>query len=148
MKHTIVSVEDPRHPLRFIVVRVTPRQVAEVRGDPAEIPRVTAIIRLEGDILSIQSGEDYDSPAGIPELERAVESVLQRDAAGVITRAQQDFGVDIFGFGEKAKRHFPTWQAWADYGWQDRFPDAEISVIIDFKVRRIGLLHDMVPIRR
>lgn len=145
-KRTILSLSDPRHPDKYVIVMVKPRQKPSITVLPADTPKVRAEILLEGDIISIQSGENYETPEGIKFIERAIERELQREVKKTIALSQ-DKGVDIFGFGLHAKRYFKTWQEWEDYNWDSKYPMAQISATVSYKIRRIGLVHETVPIK-
>ncbi|MBE0466347.1 MAG: Ger(x)C family spore germination protein [Candidatus Desulforudis sp.] len=136
-RRTTKTLEDPLHPGQFIVVEVVPR----------EPPRVDVRIMLEGDITSIQSGEHYERPEKVRLVERAVEESFRSDARVALDKAQNEFGADVFTIGFHAKRLFPTWPAWEAFEWDEKFPDAEISIDFDFRVRRIGLMRETVPFR-
>jgi spore germination protein KC len=144
---SIETVPDPLHPDEFIVLRVLPRRPPQVdiRIGEDGMPRVVVRVLLEGDIISIQSGEHYERPEKLRSVERAVEESIRRGARATLAKAQDEFGTDFFYLGYRAKRLFPTWQAWEEFGWDEKFPDAEISIDIDFMVRRTGLMLETVP---
>ncbi|WP_083756666.1 Ger(x)C family spore germination protein [Candidatus Desulforudis audaxviator] len=148
-REMIKTVRDPLHPGRFIVVRVFPREppAVQVRIGDDGTPRVSVRVPLEGDILAIQSGEHYERPERTRQVEQAVKESLMTDARATLDKAQNEFGADFFALGYHAKRLFPTWQAWEAFAWDEKFPDAEISIDFDFRVRRIGLLRETVPWR-
>jgi spore germination protein KC len=148
-RQTTKTVEDPLHPGYFIVVEVVLREPprVDVRIDDDGTPRAAVRIMLEGDIHSIQSGEHYERPERVPIVERAVEESFRSDARAALDKAQHEFGADVFGIGYHAKRLFPTWPAWEEFAWDEKFPDAEISIDFDFRVRRIGLMRETVPLR-
>lgn len=145
-REMIKTVPDPRHPGRFLTVRVYPREppAVDVRIGADGMPRVAVLIPLEGSILGIQSGEHYERPERVHQVERAVEKSLMTDARAALDKAQHEFGADFFALGYHAKQRFPTWQAWEEFAWDEKFPDAEISFDFDFKVRRIGILRETV----
>lgn len=148
-RRTTKTVEDPLHPGQFIVVDVVPREPlrVDVRIDDGGIPRAVVRIMLEGDVFSIQSGEHYERPEKVRLVERAVEESFRSDARAALDKAQNEFGADVFAIGFHAKRLFPTWPAWEAFEWDEKFPDAEISIDFDFQVRRIGLMRETVPFR-
>lgn len=148
-RSSLRSVDDPLNPDKLIVLQVVPREPPQVdiRIGEDGLPRVAVMIPLEGDIQSIESGENYERPERLALVEQAVEEAFQRDARAALDKAQSEFGVDIFSLGFRAKRLFPTWQAWDDFNWDEKFPEAEISIEIDFKVRRVGLIRETVPLR-
>lgn len=146
-RRTILSLPDPRHPDKYVIVEVKLRRQphVEVRINKEGLPVIKVEAHLEGDIISIQSMEDYERPEKIPIIEGAVRERLLEDMNRAVAKSLE-WGVDFMGFGLHAKKLFRTWQEWENYRWNEKFARASISVNLDFKVRRIGLLHESIPI--
>lgn len=147
LKRTIVDVPDPRHPDLYIIVDVVPREKPRVdisidRGKP----QIAVDIKLEGGIISLQSGENYERPDRLYIVEDAVERALLEDVLNTIATSKR-LDADFLGFGLHAQKLFKTWPQWAEYNWGEKYRDAEIAVNVDYKVRRIGLVHEMEPLR-
>lgn len=102
-------------------------------------PIIDAKVHLEGDITAIQSFWDWTDPSSIPILEQAVGAELTKHAQALVDRAKKEFHGDPFNFGDHARGQFRTWKDWSDYHWNEHFPQAEVTVSVDFKVRRVGL---------
>ncbi|MBO8128769.1 MAG: Ger(x)C family spore germination protein [Peptococcaceae bacterium] len=147
-RQTVVDVADPRSPQDFVIVEIHPRQPPQIdvslRDDGTA--EISAGVSLEGDVISIQSGVEYDNPENIHLAESLIERDLKRKMEKTVTKSQE-MEVDIFGFGDHVKKKFATWPAWMEYNWPERFPDAVIRVRVDFKIRRIGLVHESFPVR-
>ncbi|MHB1042096.1 MAG: Ger(x)C family spore germination protein [Eubacteriales bacterium] len=144
----IVDIPDPRHPGMYVITEVKLRRHPEINvmiGDDG-LPEISADVHLEGDIISIQSGEKYESPEQIPFFEQEVNLKLQNDLEQAVAKSLE-WGVDFPCFGRHAKKLFRTWQEWEDYNWNEKYSRARVSVAVDYKVRRIGLLHETVPVR-
>lgn len=146
-KRTIVDLPDPEHPDQYIILEVEPRQGPEVGVQILDgYPRITASLKLEGDIISIQSGENYTRPERLPDLERAVEEALLENVNNTVAKSQE-LGADFLGFGLHAKKLFRTWPEWEAYNWEEKYPLAEVTVNVDYRIRRSGLLHEMEPLQ-
>lgn len=146
-RRTIISVLDPKHPGHYIIVEIRPRQKAVIDIQLVDgYPRVSARLLLEGDVISIQGGEPYDTLELLPEMEAIIEKDLQATVNKTIAKSQ-DLRSDIFGFGLHAKKKFTTWPEWEAYRWDDKYPLADISVKVDYKMRRVGLIRDMQPLQ-
>lgn len=147
LKRTIMDVPDPKRPGLYIVVDVKPRQKPRVKVQIEDgYPVITAELKLEGDIISIQSGEQYTTPGRLHIVEQAVERKLLQDVNSTVAKSQA-LETDFLGFGLHAKKLFRTWPEWEAYGWDERYPAARITVHVDYKVRRTGLVHQMVPLQ-
>ena len=95
---------------------------------------------------STQSGENYGRPDMVHILEEAVEKSLLEDINGTVAKSRE-LGADFLGLGLHAKKLFRTWPEWVAYNWDEKYPGADITVSVDFKVRRAGLIHEAVPLR-
>lgn len=147
-KRTIMDVPDPRHPGKFIIVEVNPRLGPEIKIsiDEKGFPVIRVHLKLEGEVISIQSGANYEDLKNIDILQAAVEKKIMGDVSEVINKSKE-LEADFFGFGLRARKLFTTWSQWEAYRWDEKYPRAEIEVSVDYRVRRTGQLHEMAPIR-
>jgi len=125
----------------------------------AKRPKYTTIMDAEGnatikvdiynepEIISILSGYNYEDPVNKVLLEETLSEQSQEGFHKLISRTQEEFESDIFGFGEQIKRKFWTVQSWEDYRWLERYPDARINVVVHNKIRRTGLQLETKPSR-
>lgn len=143
----ILTIPEPDLKDRIIVVKVTRGRSPERKVDiSSDKPKITVKVILEGEILSIQSGINYEQGQKAEELEQYIEDLVKRGASEVIKKTQVDFKSDIFGFGEGSRRSFWTWQEWINYGWLERYAEAEVTVDISLEIRRTGLMRRTAPI--
>lgn len=133
------SIRDPLAPDQFLSLdleRSRPTVILVERL--GERPRIRARVRLEGEVMAIQSKIDYTDPARQPELERALQSELTRMMRDTIAKTQR-WDSDVAGFGRAVVRHFPTIDAWEEYDWPGRYSDAEVIPEVEVTLRRFGL---------
>lgn len=144
---TIVDVPDPNHPDKYIIVEVIPREKPRVdisiTGGRVQI---AADIKLEGGILSLQSGAHYDRPDRLHIVEEAVQRLVLEDVNKAIAKSKQ-LDADFLGFGLHAQKLFSTWPQWIAFNWEEKYRDADIVVNVDYRLRRTGLIHEMEPLR-
>lgn len=147
LAYTILDVPDPRHPGYFIIADVKQREKPRIKVRiESGYPHITLDFRLEGDILGIQSSENYTVPDRVHIVEEAVREMLLETVRGTVAKSQ-DLEADFLGLGLHAKKLFSTWSQWEDYQWDEKYPGAVVEVHVDYKVRRTGLIHEMVPLR-
>ncbi|TYO94706.1 Ger(x)C family spore germination protein [Desulfallas thermosapovorans] len=147
LKRTILDVPDPNHPDNYIIVDVVPREKPRVDITIAgNRPQISIDIKLEGGIISLQSGEDYEIPERLHIVEEAVQRAFTEDINNTIARSKQ-LNADFLGFGLHAQKLFPTWPQWIAFNWEDKYQEAEIVVNVDYRLRRTGLVHEMQPLR-
>lgn len=68
-------------------------------------PHIQIRIRGEGQLNSLDSDLPIQHVKGYQRLEQALSAFLEEQVLHTIGRVQQQYGVDIFGFGEKLYRH-------------------------------------------
>lgn len=143
LRRTIMNLKDPLHPGEFVIFDLRPQKSPEIKAvlDNGAV-FVNARVFLEGTIIAVQSGENYEDPKMMPLIEQALEDRLAGETAELIRKAQAEFKADIFGFGNQVRKQFLTWPEWEQFNWPERFPEAGVEVSYRFKIRRTGLLHE------
>lgn len=136
-----ITIPDPKGEGNFVILdikqsRMTKKKVEMVDGKPS----VYAKVILEADILSIQSGFNYEKVENIGILETTVENFLKNGILKYLEKSSKVFGTDNCGFGGAMKGKFLTWHEWEDFDWLSRFKEASFDVEVDLKIRRPGLI--------
>jgi len=139
---SLFAFPDPGRPDRFVILRVKKERKPEikVRLDAEGMPEVRVRVALDAEIISIQSGINYERPEKLSILEEALNRQMERLAGELVRKAQEEFRADIFGFGFKARRLAATYPQWESMNWPELYPEARVSITFDTKIRRIGLL--------
>ncbi len=102
-----------------------------------ETPKIKITVYLEADI-SAGTGKDV--------IESELNAFSRAAAAEIEKQAQQFFGetkavgTDVVGFGSYAKRNFKSIKEFQEYGWKERYKNAEMEIKVQFSVRRTGLI--------
>lgn len=145
--YSYITVPDPLDESSFVLFSVKKRRNPAIKVNLVdEKPKIDIKIDLEADILSIQSGINYEDPDNLKILEKSVESFLEDGMLRFLKKTSEEYGTDICSFGERIRTKFITWNDWAKFKWLDRYKDSKFSLNIDFKVRRTGLIIYSVPI--
>jgi len=135
------TIKDPENPDCIVALDVRParkpRIKVNVKGDR---PVVDVEMRLEGEILVVQSGVRYELKEQKAVLEAAFEQYIKENSDNLVEKCQNDFRSDIFGFGRSAITHFLTEKEWDNYNWPEKFPTAQVNTKVDFIIRRTGML--------
>ncbi|KJF25472.1 hypothetical protein TZ02_18625 [Clostridium aceticum] len=76
----------------------------------------------------------------ISEVESRVEEKLKREIKDTITYVQSEYGADIFHFNVAMQRYEPKVWDEIQEDWRDIFPQVEVEVVVDAKIRLIGLM--------
>lgn len=140
------TMQDPQKPELIIPLDVKGPTEPEVRVtfDKAK-PIIYLKVHLNADLLAVQSRINYEKP----ELKELLESAFQQIVKGGIEkviRKCQGLNVDVFMFGDNAKKNFLTISDLENYNWNSHFKDAEVKVEVEFSIRRTGTQIDSYPI--
>lgn len=116
--------------------RLTEKKV-EMIGDK---PKLIVKVHLEGDILSVQSGINYESGENVKLLQSATEAYIKDGIIKYLDKSTKVFKTDTNGFGNKVKGKFLTWQEWQEFDWLSKYKEATYDVEVDVAIRRPGLI--------
>ncbi|MCR2806779.1 Ger(x)C family spore germination protein [Paenibacillus soyae] len=82
---------------------------------------------------------DLTNPDHITLLENTLNKQVEEHALRTITKVQQKYGTDVFGFSDVIRRkNLPLWKSIRE-DWEAVFREADISVNTKLTVRRIGI---------
>jgi len=139
------SITDPEKPDLAIPLDITEFEKPVVKVDlNGENPKIHVKLKFEGDIVSIQSGIDYETPEKLPIVEDAFEKQLIKGIKDTFDKCKE-MKADVFDFGTTAASQFWTIPEWEEYNWLEKFSESELEVEVDFTVRRTGKLIKSEP---
>lgn len=145
-KRGFFTIKDPKMPQYVVPLDVRTSRKTEIHVDIKNgKPYINAEIKLEGDILSIQSMINYEDISLKPLLEKAFEQQVKSEMDALIDKCKKEKS-DVFRFGTVACRKFLTIQDWEQYNWNKQFENAEVTVNVTFTIRRTGTLMKSSPI--
>ena len=144
--HSYLTIPDPREKGKFVLLNLRqnrkPKTKVEVKG---EKPLIDLKIRLEADLLSIQSGINYENVNNMRILETATEEFLKEGIERMLKRTAKEFESDINGFGEIVKSKFLTWDEWVEFNWLEKYKKSSFNVGVDVEIRRSGHIIKTIP---
>lgn len=142
----IFTIQDPLKPNLIIPINLRliekPRIEIYLNGDKINI---NITVRTEGDIYAIQSNINYENPQMIGIIENATQQQLIQGLCDIIAKCQS-MNSDVFGFGKYALNKFATIEELESYNWNDRFNQADISISVEFKIRKTGGIINSYPL--
>jgi spore germination protein KC len=137
-KRGFFTMQDPKKPEVIIPLDVKSAAKPEIKVTFADIkPVIHVKVGLDADILAVQSGINYEKPELKSLLEETFTQSIVEGINKVIEKCQ-GLNTDVFLFGDHASRSFLTIDELEDYNWNSRFKDAEITVEVEFAIRRTG----------
>jgi len=103
-------------------------------------------IKTETDIIEHGSEVDFVNEEGYLVLKEDVQKQLKSDIESVIRMVQQDFDVDIFGFGKTIKQDMPD--LWKKIGpdWENIFRNLEVNINVKIEMKNSGRLGRAIKI--
>jgi len=108
----------------------------------------TIYLNGTGSLEENNSSLDVRKPSNLKKLEIEFEKSIQKQALATIEKVQEEFGLDIFGFGEVIHRDQPKrWNEIKD-NWDDIFSELKFTVEADIKIKEIGLDGPSILFRR
>ncbi len=139
-KYAYWTIEDPQAQDHHVLLNISQSRkpqhhVEMVSGQPV----IDTKVILEADILSIQSGINYEKPENLNVLEQEAESHITRNIISFLNHTRE-LNVDTCGFGSELRPSFLTWKEWQDLNWKSKYKDATFNVDVDLKIRRPGLI--------
>ncbi|MBE3101619.1 MAG: Ger(x)C family spore germination protein, partial [Firmicutes bacterium] len=145
-KRGFFTIKDPKMPQYVVPLDVRTSRKTKIQVDIKNgKPYINAEIKLEGDILAIQSMINYEDISLKPLLEKAFEQQVKSEMDALIDKCKKEKS-DVFRFGTVACRKFLTIQDWEQYNWNKQFENAEVTVNVTFNIRRTGTLMKSSPV--
>ncbi|MGG6309446.1 Ger(x)C family spore germination protein [Paenibacillus macerans] len=121
------------------------RGKTNVKGKVAQgQPRIAIQAEIEGNIGAVGCKKlDLTDTATIAELEKRVEAKMIEFMEMTIEKAQTEYKIDIFGFGEAVRRASPkAWKTMKTNWDEEYFTHLPVDIRADFIIRRIGTISD------
>ncbi|MGB9886999.1 MAG: Ger(x)C family spore germination protein [Moorellales bacterium] len=135
----LVVVPAPGQPQEKVSAQIMPGRVTIIPKLEGEQLQFTARIRVQAFMLEQQTLADLARPPEAKALEEAVAREIRRRAEAALTKAQKQYGVDIFGFGRFFHcRYRRQWRQVADR-WDEVFRSARVRVEVKVQLRELGL---------
>lgn len=103
--------------------------------------RLKILITLtgKGAIRENNTQLDLTNPNNVALVQNAVNKQVEKNVLRTITKVQQNYGTDVFGFSEAIRtKKLPLWKSIRN-NWETEFREADVSVHSTLKVRRIGV---------
>ncbi len=98
-------------------------------------------IDLEGDIIQHYFNPENDmlDPVFLQQLQSKINQKVHDKVAYTIKELQEKHRTDVVGFNDYVRKHHSKLWKKVEGDWADIFPTIEVEVVVDAKVRRVGL---------
>lgn len=102
-------------------------------------PKIRVDISMESFLMGTDCGYPMDKPESYKKIEKHTEQFIQKSINKTIKTVQNDYGVDIFGFGEVVYRQdYKQFKKVKDQ-WDKAFQDAVVDVHVNVVLNNAGI---------
>lgn len=93
----------------------------------------------EADIVQNTTQLDMTNIEVIKNLQHLLKKEVENRVKLALVHVQKDMKADIFGFGDTFNRKYPDLWKRDKYRWNEIFPNIEVTIDLDIKIRRQGM---------
>ena len=137
VKSTIATAECPNSSELFAIelTRVHTSLKPLVRGGE---PSMTIAMQVNVNLAEVNCDLDLTKSESITKLEDVMREKTRSVMSSGIRHVQQQYGADIYGFGEAFYRKYPKlWRTWRK-DWESRFRELPVEFDIRYRIERMG----------
>lgn len=140
------TIDDPKSPGNAIALRLRQAKKPDIKiTSDKERLHIHETIYMEGEFLSIQSGENYEETKTKKIVEKAFNQRMEFLTKELINKTKEQNWGDIFHFDYTYRKQLSTWEEWKDLNWKDLYDASEITVEYKTNIRRPGLMRKSEP---
>ncbi|PFP25944.1 spore gernimation protein GerC [Bacillus sp. AFS073361] len=97
-------------------------------------------IAIEGDIVQNETQLNLLNEDVLMKIQGEFEAALKKRVGQTVEKLQKDFKTDVIDFGRKFHQHYPKeWKKVQDH-WEEKFPEVEVHITVNAKIRRPGYI--------
>ena len=120
---------------------------AKMKGQVQEgKPKIDLMIKGEANVTDVECYIDLINNRTIEEIQNETNKTIKKNVEEAIKKAQTEYKIDIFGFGEAIYRSNPQYWREVKDNWDQEFENLTINVQVDMSIERIGTIDN--PIKR
>jgi spore germination protein KC len=135
-----IIVPAPGEPEKGVSIKIRRSSVKIVPEYDGENLWFNVKIYVEGDMVEQQTSQDLAKPEKIKALENAMSEEIKEYTTVTLEKAQWEYGVDIFGFGDAFHRKYKKeWREMKNQ-WDEEYSRAGVNIAVEAHVRDIGQL--------
>ncbi|ADL08914.1 Ger(x)C family spore germination protein [Thermosediminibacter oceani] len=130
----MIDIQGYKYPVVFTVIH---NKTAKELLEAGDYPKFRVKLEVKGEIAETPDQIELD-PEKLKIIEKMLEERINQLVLASIKKLQQEYQVDLLGFGEYLSKYKP--EVWEEYekDWENIFPEAEINVETKVKIGGIG----------
>ncbi|QAS53117.1 Ger(x)C family spore germination protein [Halobacillus litoralis] len=117
------------------IIRTQASKKANFKGGQ---PSISVELDVEGDVGELDCPLDLSKAESIQKINVQAEKEIKRLMETSVKTAQDEFGSDIFGFGNVINRTDPRYWKTVEKDWDNQFKDLKVDFQVKVKIRRKG----------
>lgn len=135
-----ITYYDKNSPEKPVAVVQSQQRKPDIKVNiDSDVPKILVKLYLEADLRTVS--EDYIVEQEMDKFEEQVQDEIEKSALKFLENTAREYQSDIVGFGRFIKHNFKSFDELELYNWQDRYPEAQFEVEVDFHLRRSGLIN-------
>lgn len=140
VKGGVIDIPDPDQKGRIITLEII-KSKTKLTPEIKDGQIIMAVeIAVESNLGEATGELDVEKPKTIEKLEELQARAIQEEIGSALARAQEEYGVDVFGFGEALHRKYPRQWKEMKNRWSELYPEVQVQVGVKAKIRRTGLI--------
>lgn len=144
----LFNIADPFEPKKPVLVNLRLGKKPKLKADIVDGKAyLQADVFLEGEITTIGSGINYEIAEYRTLMEEQTSQMIKQSIIDMLRKTQAMKG-DIIGFGYVARGNFSTYDEYKAIKWDELYSQAEITVNVETKIRRTGLMWKTSPVNK
>ncbi|ACL77307.1 Ger(x)C family spore germination protein [Ruminiclostridium cellulolyticum] len=103
-------------------------------------------IKTKVALSEINKSTKLENVEDIDKIQKIAEKYLKNKVESVIKAVQNEYGIDIFGFGRSVRQDFPNLWKEINPDWDNVFKNVPVNVNVEIQVKNSGLLSKKIVI--
>lgn len=140
VKQGHIIFDDPEEPNKKVgtqILNAKTKLKSELQNGQISIK---VSIAVESSLQEVQGKNNLGKTSVISKLEAAQEKQVKAEIMAVLQKAQQQYKVDVFGFGEAVHRSYPNdWKS-IEPEWSKIFPEVQVDIQVKSKISHTSII--------
>lgn len=101
-------------------------------------PEISVEMYVNANVGAVEGQFDVSKPENRAILTELPEKMIEKRCRNIISKMQEEYKTDIFGFGEAISRRYP--EVWEEIknDWSEEFSDIPVTVTVAVKINQLG----------
>ncbi|MFZ5596359.1 MAG: Ger(x)C family spore germination protein [Bacillota bacterium] len=105
-------------------------------------------VKEDSSLAETGGNPNISSPDTIKEMENLLAGAIKDEIRSALDKAQREYRLDVFGFGEAVHRKYPRQWKEMKNNWKELYPDVQVEVRVEAVIRRTGMTTNPVKVKQ